>query len=568
MHDSFRDIATFMDPVKTPTNLRQLCNLHSNCENEERSFRNIWNRHNTHRIREERFMFLNTFLMDADWPAPSDARKPAVKERTKDIGEFIKNNADIATLAEIFEKHIYHKLLNAGWGSNHPFKTDSIGENTPGESGLGTISQNMNFLRVDFHEYRFETGDDSWAGKGVLLTEFDLGPNLSNIEIYNTHFQADAEFEKQMQVIELAEFFEREHKPENYAMIVGDFNIDFHDRIDPIDSSHPNGNPANNENRHTYIGVVTGGGGISADRKYYSPKFFEHFFSQISNYPDAGFTSSEFLFEIFSKIGFEDLWMKRNGTLGYTSDLERRLLYEGNKISYTDIICTPFANGSIFCKDEDVEATIEMYQTSGNKVDTTRIDYIFVLKPSELCNVHVDFSRPRRLRMPRVRKNEAIYEVPFMSDHLGLFTNLLFSRKEKQEVRRQFQINAKVTVQDYDPEFWNPNSKNTSEAENTINVSTLNSVIALQNATAEDEVRLELTITAQCLSNEDISIHIKCLFFEGVSETTTDLEMQHIETIILAKDASINHNISLWNYDEKEKRDYAQVYLTLKNKPI
>jgi hypothetical protein len=101
----------------------------------------------------------------------------------------------------------------------------------------------------------------------------------------------------------------------------------------------------------------------------------------------------------------------RNDTPGYTSDLTQPDLAE--------LICPPNPHDRRFCDDN-------IPTLSPNRA--SRIDYIFVSKPTAYQSFTLDFTRPQRLRLARDINAPGRDEIAFLSDHIGLMTTMLMSQ--------------------------------------------------------------------------------------------------------------------------------------------
>lgn len=246
---SFREIALKMDSVNTPSSLRDLIAIHRWYQDEERSFRVICDRHENSNTIEQRFLFLNTFLMDVDLDlaralgGPVTAiveiftgnaeeaigvKKPAVDDRAPKIGELIRENYDIALLAEVFEDEVKEKILSA-WptSGDRPFVTEDAQSSSDDSSGLVTIS-NLAISLFRFHEFEEESGlfEDGLSDKGVMLSRMPIGMEGANLELYSTHLDSSDSDVRAAQILELLRFIESTHEETNIIILAGDFNID------------------------------------------------------------------------------------------------------------------------------------------------------------------------------------------------------------------------------------------------------------------------------------------------------------------------------------------------------
>src|SRR5262245_32811443 len=119
MRNSFTEIARFMDAVDPPRSLRRLLDLHRT-SSPLTSFRDVWRRHAHPQAREERFLFLNTFLMDVRGDLDlSEGSKPRVAARATEIGRYVREHIDLAALCEVWTEREKDFVLQQ-WGTPPP----------------------------------------------------------------------------------------------------------------------------------------------------------------------------------------------------------------------------------------------------------------------------------------------------------------------------------------------------------------------------------------------------------------------------------------------------------------
>ena len=417
MRNSFRAIGEFMDSVDTKRSrsLRGLLKMH----NEEKSFRNVFDRHIHSRKIEKNFMFLNTYLMDVDAKATGTvgggllgsildafvvgitggivppgattaggfigggvageviedkAKKPAVSERATELGRYINfHKMDISILCEVFEKNVRKKIVRDEF--NQMYIVSQIAESTTDSSGLVNFVNKLDIKskpKKYFHEFKAEEGSDVFAAKGILMTVLDFGLGESSLEVYSTHLNAGGGGTTRIaQLEELVRFFNKVHNPINPVIFSGDFNI-----------------------------------GVYEDNDY----------SELN--------------QKLNSLNLIDLWEARNKidgktTPGYTSGIRRI----PHLIGKTD-------EDERFYKDEVSPNQPNEVKVNG-ELQANRIDYIWVSKPSPYHSFYLDFTRPRRLNMERNAPHNPNYpnsnqipkydEIKFLSDHIGLFTNLMMT---------------------------------------------------------------------------------------------------------------------------------------------
>ncbi|WP_046755689.1 endonuclease/exonuclease/phosphatase family protein [Kordia jejudonensis] len=111
-------------------------------------------------------------------------------------------------------------------------------------------------------------------------------------------------------------------------------------------------------------------------------------------------------------LGFVDAWATRNGTTGGTD------LSEEESQKYANVMCnSKDPENPRFCVDENID------ESNGDR----RIDYIFIKPTSSNCPYVFDITRPRRLLL---FNNLGSTTFEYMSDHIGIHTELLINRTE------------------------------------------------------------------------------------------------------------------------------------------
>ena len=326
------------------------------------------------------FVFLNTFLMDAVTPR---SKKPATKERSFEIGKFLTGRSigstplvhnqkiDIAAMAEVWKKDVASNILQAWPTTAQPQHTEVNAKKMGSSNGLMLISQTFPIEEVKIKAFEKATlmGAEVLAEKGVMMVTLNPGIGSSRLQIFVTHMNTDsgprADKVRESQIKEIGSFIASNTRMENgnpkdYRILVGDFNM----------------GP-----------TVT-------------PKIYKK------------------LQDMVETLGMVDLWEKRNGTPGYTSNMDESAVAAQ--------ICSLDPKDQRFCDDMNVPQNINQFTS---KKKGHRIDFMFVSKPSIETSFIVDFSRPRRMRIPRATNAHDYDKIAFVSDHLGLFTNLLISPK-------------------------------------------------------------------------------------------------------------------------------------------
>lgn len=465
---SFRQIATFLDPVETPS-MRELSDNHRWTADENRlSFRNMKRRHMSPQRVDQRFMFLNTFLMDVDADNIvgdiSGGTKPYVEYRSTEIGlELRDREIDVAALAEVWTDDEMWPLLAAVSGktvseSKDEWRSDStkphqinhikdhimseggietleaIGGEGPaeGSAGLLTFSTDHEFVTETFEEYQFEAGSkERKADKGVLMGVIDVGLGPSQLRIYNTHLQAGGHARTRLrQVVQLAAFIHRTKPEQDPALVPGDFNI-----TAPLPSTEEAGGQDDGKSTipSTEYGAGVQQGDVSAldgsHLSQYSTRELAAAVEDELNIPERVLealthtggdpnapvkpekTEYEILTDLLGALGFRDLWVERNGSRGFTKNVHKN----DSEAKIGEKICKEATDEKGLCEDT--------YSTSDLE-ESDRVDYIFVSEPSPEQSFRMDFTRPRRPRTTRDPRVEGFDDLAWLSDHLGVMTTL------------------------------------------------------------------------------------------------------------------------------------------------
>jgi hypothetical protein len=288
MSASLRAIAGFMDPVRPAGSIQELAKMHrwpTGTPPRPLSLRSLTTRHHHPQKVTIKFLWYNTFLLPGfDIPAGTFVgavvgfvggailgrifdglgittitigEKPALELRALEIGTALRQDGyDLAALCEAFNTRERELILEAWPAAEKPFVAegpDNSGKAIVASSGLFTIGSESRISHLYQRHTFTERGNryrdaDAWANKGVLLTEVDLGFGQARLEVYSTHLFAgggipnlpdvdelglDQELSEEerlriklAQVDELVEVVRRYHRPNNVALIVGDFNTD------------------------------------------------------------------------------------------------------------------------------------------------------------------------------------------------------------------------------------------------------------------------------------------------------------------------------------------------------
>ena len=415
MRSSFREIAEFMDPVASTISLRELLDMH--LLEEGQGYAEVWRRHNHPDEIIQKFFMFNTYLMDI----PGKGRKPLVEHRDKEIGQYTAQHFDICCLSEVWLRE-ERKDLVAEWPESahmaHKGGRASLINALAmlGSAGLITLSKSLEITAENFYEFKNESGKDKRADKGCLLTVFNPIKNnpgrvASSLNIYSTHMNADGEA-KNKQLFELVKFiWETQNKVAgdtsrpgrdglNVNLVCGDFNIDKHQRGGLLQTEEVSQwSEVKNLPRHLQNAVRYQ---VEAD-------------GRVTETVIEAKSAFSLLRDLLLVLGYYDLWETRNGTTGYTSNL--------TTTRHSSNIPTRDPRFNFYCDDSVVPNTRVVHDRP------TAIDHIFVSAPKPNTSFTIDYTRPRRPFTERPSDAKDFDEFRFMSDHLGISTDILMVPK-------------------------------------------------------------------------------------------------------------------------------------------
>jgi endonuclease/exonuclease/phosphatase family metal-dependent hydrolase len=411
VYNSFRAVSERLDTVHPARTLRELYVQHRGI-GPGVGFRDIIRRHQESEISAVHFLFLNTFLMDIaiDVFDLTRASKPRTDERAGEIGEYLAPRWGLICLAEVWRTNVMEKVL-AGWSEipDHAHritkymigdKPRDIRKKNAGSTGLLTVSSQIPISDWGYEIYDNESGRDKIAGKGVLRTQLSPIPGRT-FQLYSTHLQAGNTIVALKQLMQLASYVLRTRSLTEPGLIVGDFNID-----------------AFNEESFRTQNVIEG----SRDAH---PTVIRAVVETVENGSFTGLTVSEktgyrILADVMAAIGFYDLWSARNGTPGYTSGILNRWS--------SQLVCPSDPIDSGLCDDE----VLPYYDLARRKSDVEekmpkRIDFVFASEPRAADRLRLTFTRPRRPRHERPSDAPGFEDIKFLSDHLGISTQIILS---------------------------------------------------------------------------------------------------------------------------------------------
>ncbi|PHN02695.1 endonuclease/exonuclease/phosphatase family protein [Flavilitoribacter nigricans] len=146
----------------------------------------------------------------------------------------------------------------------------------------------------------------------------------------------------------------------------------------------------------------------------------EHIAILVGDFNRDGFNLEEpryqALVEEMERVNLYDLWPQR----GFDADgnVLPGATYMGDDESYVYR-----EHGETICTLDGHRCNDLIPQRDPNR---SRLDYIFVERPSEAHSLNLDFTRPRRVNFTREGSGGEMF---YLSDHLGLETTLIVSRK-------------------------------------------------------------------------------------------------------------------------------------------
>lgn len=412
MSKSLRQVASEMDPLadkRSGIQLKAVLKQHRwliGVPASGRNLKEVVRRHSE--SASIKFLSYNTYLTEAHITLPDpfpDLRitaKPGIHGRAREIGQRIFAEYDFACLYEVMQEQQRNEIL-AAWGSSPP---DNFFGGTL--SSLFTISKKFNIGRRENKAYRskgkvksvdivpgigpsvdISLDSDFYAEKGVMFTE--IVTPFGTVEVFSTHLMFGGGFGKVGEdLINAATPFEG-HISESSRD--ERFDIQKNQLDELIEFYHALHHPDN-------VAIICGDLNIDGSNG-------DHF-RELTNRLAA--------------IRMKDAWaegpFKNNLGGGQTArnDDDDTKTQEGN----FDNVCTGLATNGDYCDDSRTPDHPPPDDCVG------RFDYIFVEDPHPDHKCNLDLSRVRRRQFRRPQATDGQF---FLSDHLGLETTLIVSRK-------------------------------------------------------------------------------------------------------------------------------------------
>ena len=411
MPTSLRQIASEMDPLagkQSGIQLSSVLKQHrwlTGVPASERSLREVIRRHS--QSASIRFLSYNTYLLEAHITLPDpfpDLRlsaKPALHARAGEIGQRIVSEYDFVSLYEVMQEQQRNEIL-AAWGPSAP-------ENFFGGtlSSLFTISQKFTIGRREQHTYAnkgkaksidlvpvvgpsvdISLDSDFYANKGVMLTE--IVTPFGTVEVFSTHLMFGGGFGKTAEDLINKAFPFEKHISESSPSERFSIQMNQLDELIEFYKQH---------HQQENVAIICGDFNIDGSH-------VDHFV-QLKNRLAA--------------IRMRDAWadgpFSNNLAGGQTArnDDDDTKTLEGN----FDNVCSELANGRDYCNDTQNPKHSPPPDCVG------RFDYIFVEDPHPHHKCNLDLSRVRRRQFRRSQDSEGQF---FLSDHLGLETQLFLSK--------------------------------------------------------------------------------------------------------------------------------------------
>jgi len=412
MGKTLRQVASEMDPladkhidIKLSSVLKQHRWLNG-VPASERNLKEVVRRHSDSAT--IKFLSYNTYLTEAhiDLPDPFPpvriTAKPGIHGRAREIGQRIFAEYDFASLYEVMQEQQRNEIL-AAWGPSPP---DNFFGGTL--SSLFTISKKFNIGRRENKAYGnkgkvksvdivpvigpsvdISLDSDFYAEKGVMFTE--IVTPFGTVEVFSTHLMfgggfgqtgedainAATPFEKHISESSPAERFEIQKKQLDEL-------LEFYHALHHRDN----------------VAIICGDLNIDG--------------SDVSHFVE--------LKNRLAAIGMKDAWAEGafNNNLGggqtARNDDDDTKPQEGN----FDNVCTGLVTNADYCDDSRTPNHPPPPDCVG------RFDYIFVENPQPDHKCNVDLSRVRRRQFRRPQAADGQF---FLSDHLGLETTLIVSRR-------------------------------------------------------------------------------------------------------------------------------------------
>lgn len=355
-----------------------------------------------------KFLSYNTFLTEAHIPLPDpfpDLRitaKPALHGRAAEIGRRLFSEYDFAALYEVMQEKQRNEIL-AAWGSAPP---DNFFGGTL--SSLFATSKTFRLGRKEIHTYASKgkvTGvevipgigpsidvsldSDFYANKGVALTE--IVTPLGAVEVFMTHLFFGGGFGKGAE-----------------TAING---------VTPFEQHISESTPAERfETQKNELNEM-----LAFYRAHHRPQNVAIFCGDL-NIDGADAAHFSVLKNLLASIGMRDLWadgpFPNNLAGGQTSRNDD----DDTKPDERDFanVCTGLAANGDYCDDSRSPNHAPPPDAVG------RFDYLFVENAQSSHAYDLDLTRVRRRQF---RWSQPAEGQSFLSDHLGLETTLLLSRK-------------------------------------------------------------------------------------------------------------------------------------------
>lgn len=151
------------------------------------------------------------------------------------------------------------------------------------------------------------------------------------------------------------------------------------------------------------------------------------------------------------------------------------------------------------------------------------------------------------------------------SNQPGSLLLVRYSLYHNQQIIMARKLNLNGTMKVLDEEVFGPNETATKPFAETITLDDeqLEDVVEISKGVG-GEVRGELLIRGQLLSNDRIRVWVDTWLYEGTSEATQDLDGERHFNFILLPNQTVNKTYTVYNTAENAD-DYVKVGFTCKN---
>ncbi len=362
---------------------------------------------------------------------------------------FIEPNFDIACLQEVWTDRVTRRLLR-GFSTKPSLHQRNSGTMFR-SAGLVTLSWPTPIVRRRWKRFTRQANLDRIAGKGVILTELDIGLGVP-LQIYNTHFNAARKFPSSdsavraarrdatttrdpvyvaerlvtaRQLLELARFIVSTRRPDSPAILCGDLNLNGESPVafpvaQILGTERAIRDGARRGLRSRFWESVQSPWGerlrlaltatVPAD--YRSPADFGAAAEAKTQY--------QLIVDVMRVLGFRDGWGESNRNRCYTTKLGKRGKDTVNdtRIRLGVMASPDESSGFVFANDSRLAAP-----------HAYRLDYLFTSNGRGPSASRIGFGKVRRTYVAVRGQNFSLppHRLTWLSDHCGLATTISVS---------------------------------------------------------------------------------------------------------------------------------------------